>query len=262
MNYYERHIGDFIRDTVGLSMIEDGAYNRLLDQAYQTERPIPKDMVYRLARATTPVERKAVDYVLATFFELTDDGYRQKRVEVEIARYQDKQRKAKASADARWSGKGRNANADANASKPHDASDMRTHSEGNAHQTPDTRHQSKAFTENDDGVDPPLPSSSSQPENLQTRSLAMVILLRDRGVRIVPGAEHARQWALRGVTDAQLLTAAELCEQQRAAKGDPNPVNSGYVNAVLDSTIAKAAGTVLDPKRLAEIADEVTWGTE
>ncbi|WP_412016179.1 DUF1376 domain-containing protein, partial [Burkholderia pseudomallei] len=50
MNFWNRHIGDLIRDTVSLSMLEDGAYNRLLDQYYQTERPLPLDkkLIYRL----------------------------------------------------------------------------------------------------------------------------------------------------------------------------------------------------------------------
>lgn len=131
MNYYEKHIGDYIRDTVSLSMIEDGAYNRLMDQYYQTERPLPldKSMLYRLARACAGAEKKAVDFVIRYFFQETPDGYVQKRIASEIARYQDKQRKAKASANARWNG------------KKTDADAMRTHSEGNAHHTPDTNHQ-------------------------------------------------------------------------------------------------------------------------
>jgi uncharacterized protein YdaU (DUF1376 family) len=139
MNYYEKHIGDYISDTVSLTMLEDGAYNRLMDQCYQTERPLPLDrkMVYRLARATSTAERKAVDFVVAHFFIETAAGYVQKRIQQEIERYQEKQRKAQASANARWNRPERNANA----SETHDASDMRTHSEGNAHQTPDTKHQ-------------------------------------------------------------------------------------------------------------------------
>lgn len=93
MNYYERHIGDYIRDTVSLTMLEDGAYNRLMDQCYQTERPLPMDrkMVYRLARATSAPERKAVDFVIANFFELIEGvGYEQKRIRAEIERYQEK----------------------------------------------------------------------------------------------------------------------------------------------------------------------------
>lgn len=144
MNYYERHIGDYIRDTVSLTMLEDGAYNRLLDQYYQTERPLSLDrkMVYRLARATSAAERKAVDFVLETFFQRTDEGYTQKRVQAEIDRFSEKQRKAKASAEARWS----KSKGNANASESHDASDMRTHSEGNAHQTPDTIDKTSPHT--------------------------------------------------------------------------------------------------------------------
>lgn len=93
MNYYERHIGDFIKDTLGLTMLEDGAYNRLLDQIYQTERPLPCDKkeVYRLARANSAPERKAVDYVLNKFFELADDGYMQKRAQAALEEYWDRE---------------------------------------------------------------------------------------------------------------------------------------------------------------------------
>lgn len=91
MNYWERHIGDYIRDTVSLSMLEDGAYTRLLDQYYQSESPLPADKkeVYRLARATTPAERKAVDYVLQRYFELDADGFRQKRCDEVIEAFWD-----------------------------------------------------------------------------------------------------------------------------------------------------------------------------
>lgn len=89
MNYYERHIGDYIRDTVSLTMLEDGAYNRLLDQYYQSERPLPADKkeIYRLARANSAAERKAVDYVLQRYFEATDEGYRQKRCDEVIEEF-------------------------------------------------------------------------------------------------------------------------------------------------------------------------------
>lgn len=140
MNYYEKHVGDWIKDTVSLDMTEDGAYNRLVDQCYQSEKPLPADIkeVYRLARANKPAERKAVDYVLAKFFDKGANGYTQKRVQAEIARYSDKQAKARASADARWNKVKSHSEGNANASDSHDADGMRTHSEGNALQTPDT----------------------------------------------------------------------------------------------------------------------------
>lgn len=139
MNYFEKHIGDWIRDTVSLTMLEDGAYNRLIDQYYQTERPLPidKKLVYRLARANSTAERKAVDFVIENFFDRTDTGYVQKRAEAELERYSEKRAKAQASANARWN----KSEGNANASQTHHASDMRTHSCGNAHQTPDTSNQ-------------------------------------------------------------------------------------------------------------------------
>lgn len=130
MNYYERHIGDYLKDTAHLSMIEHGAYSRLLDVYYTREGPIEDGEAIRLVSARTPAERAAVRAVLLEFFE--PDGepplWRHKRCDAEIARYQDKRGKAKASADARWSQSERNANAS--------ASSMRTHSERNANGMP------------------------------------------------------------------------------------------------------------------------------
>lgn len=126
MNYYEHHLGDYMRDTAHLSMVEDCAYRRLLDAYYIREKPLPADLneCCKLARAATKIERNAVAYVLREFFKPDDDGQHQRRADTEIARFQDKQRKAKASADARWSHTERNANASPNA--------MRTQCERNA----------------------------------------------------------------------------------------------------------------------------------
>lgn len=84
MNYYERHLGDYARDTAHLSMVEHGAYTLLLDRYYATERGIPSDQVHRLARARTDDERMAVDVVLGEFFQLVDGLWVHGRVEVEI----------------------------------------------------------------------------------------------------------------------------------------------------------------------------------
>ncbi len=143
MNYYEHHLGDYLRDTAHLSMVEDGAYRRLLDAYYIKELPLPKAVrdVYRLVRAGTKVEKDAVSIVLSEFFSEGTDGWRHKRCDTEIARYQDKQAKAKRSAEARWGASKPHSDGNANASPNADANGMRTHSDGNALQTPDTRHQ-------------------------------------------------------------------------------------------------------------------------
>lgn len=141
MNYYERHIGDYLKDTSHLSLMEHGIYTRLLDVYYTREGAIPDDQVARLIGARSKDEREALQAVLNEFFQRTADGWVQTRCEREIERFKDKQDKARRSADARWSAhrpqSERNANASANA--------MRTHSEGNAPrarpQSPDTSLQ-------------------------------------------------------------------------------------------------------------------------
>ena len=138
MNYYEHHIGDYLKKTVHLTVVEEGVYRRLLDRYYISEEPLPLDVreCCKLARANSKAERDAVASVLKEFFTRQDDGHHQSRADEEIARYKDKQAKAKRSAEARW-GAGNsecegttdgNANASANAMRTH----MRTQCEGNA----------------------------------------------------------------------------------------------------------------------------------
>ena len=43
MNYYKRHIGDYLKDTAHLSLLEHGVYARLLDVYYTRETAIPDD---------------------------------------------------------------------------------------------------------------------------------------------------------------------------------------------------------------------------
>lgn len=92
MNFYKRYIGDYLRDTLRLSMIQDGAYGRLIDVYYAEEKPLPlqKDELYQIARATNKAERDAVDAVMSRFFKESPDGYRHKRIDEEIGKAQAK----------------------------------------------------------------------------------------------------------------------------------------------------------------------------
>lgn len=143
MNYFPFHVGDYAAATAHLSWDEDMAYTRLLRAYYLTEQPIPLDKAYRLARATTPAQRKAVDSVLAEFFVKSDTGYQQTRCNTEIARFQGKAEAAKRSANARWKTPPNNSERNANASQEMGANAMRTHSDGNANhnQEPITNNQ-------------------------------------------------------------------------------------------------------------------------
>jgi len=84
VNYYERHLGDYAKDTGHLSILEHGVYTLLLDRYYSTEAGIPETQAFRLSRARTPEEREAVEVVLAEFFELIDGVWINRRAEEEI----------------------------------------------------------------------------------------------------------------------------------------------------------------------------------
>jgi len=86
VNYYERHLGDYAKDTGHLSLLEHGVYTLLLDRYYATEQGIPADQAHRLARARTADERAAVDAVLADFFVLVDGVWINHRVGEELAK--------------------------------------------------------------------------------------------------------------------------------------------------------------------------------
>ena len=92
MNYYKRNMGDYARDTGHLSLAEDGAYNRMLDFYYASEKPLPKERaeIYRRVRARSKADQAAVDTCLRDFFEQRDDGWHHKRCDEEIAVMQHK----------------------------------------------------------------------------------------------------------------------------------------------------------------------------
>lgn len=83
MNYFELHIGDYQRKTAHLTLAEHGAYSLMLQTFYATERPLPADrkVLYRLLRADTLPERKAVDSVAAQFWQESKAGLSNRRAQ-------------------------------------------------------------------------------------------------------------------------------------------------------------------------------------
>jgi uncharacterized protein YdaU (DUF1376 family) len=69
MNYYERYMGDYQRDTAHLSLAEHGAYTMLLDTYYSTETPFPEsiEILCRICRAFGATEQKAVKRIAEQF---------------------------------------------------------------------------------------------------------------------------------------------------------------------------------------------------
>ena len=135
MHYYQFNIGDYKSHTEHLSELEDLAYRRMLDWYYLHETPLPKDVeqIARLIRMRSHTDCIAV--VLQEYFQETQEGWKNHRADLEIAKAGEKSTKASESAKARWG-------------KRKDANVMRTHSESNAtqdtiHITQDTEHNTQ-----------------------------------------------------------------------------------------------------------------------
>lgn len=72
MNFYKHFLGDYSRATGHLSLIEHGAYRLMLDHFYGAGRPLPgnKKALYRLLRAETEAEKRAIDAVALQYWRI------------------------------------------------------------------------------------------------------------------------------------------------------------------------------------------------
>ena len=102
-HWYPRYSGDYRAKTAGLSLIQHGAYTLLLDEYYNTEKPLPANasVLHRICSALAQDEKDAIDFILVNFFTKTDDGYKNKRVEEELAKRVDISDKRKKAANLR-----------------------------------------------------------------------------------------------------------------------------------------------------------------
>ncbi len=86
MNRYDFYPGDYLKDTLGLTMMQDGAYRRLMDHYYATEQPIPDSEKFRITRAFTEDEKRETDWVLFRFFRSEGSVWRHRQIEDHIER--------------------------------------------------------------------------------------------------------------------------------------------------------------------------------
>jgi len=105
--YYRFFPGDYLRDTQGLTLTENGAYRMLLD-SYYSQGHLVDDIqeLYIICRAYQEFEKRAVDKVAAKYFSKNGNGYLfNKKAEKELkarAEYHAEQaRKSKLGVEAR-----------------------------------------------------------------------------------------------------------------------------------------------------------------
>lgn len=77
---------DYERDTWDLSLIEHGAYLKLMVHYYETTEPIPDDAgkLQKICRAHSEEELQAISRIISRFFVKKDDGYHHRRCDSEI----------------------------------------------------------------------------------------------------------------------------------------------------------------------------------
>lgn len=206
MNYYERHLGDYARDTAHLTMIEHGAYGLLLDRCYATEQGIPDGQAHRLARARTREEKAAVDAVLSEFFTLVDGLWVNRRVIEEIEKTH--RRIGAAKENGKRGGRPKKERGGSENETQQKPSGLFVGSENEtqqkAHQTPNTIHQSPDPIIKDD-------TKGSPP----TRAGAVCVALRAEGMSSV-NPQHPDLLALlaNGAEIQEFVDAARLAKER------------------------------------------------
>lgn len=89
--WYAWYPGDYASKTAQLTMVEDGAYRRLLDHYYQMNGTMVANatILLRVCRAFATDEVAAVHAALATFFVERDGHYIHERADIELAKRQE-----------------------------------------------------------------------------------------------------------------------------------------------------------------------------
>lgn len=91
MNYFELYPGDYLRDTMRLSLLDHGAYLRLMVAYYSEEQPLPAlhADLYTITSAVSSADKAAVRKVADRYFPVGEDGLRHNnRADEEIVKAQ------------------------------------------------------------------------------------------------------------------------------------------------------------------------------
>lgn len=282
MNYYPHHIGDYITATAHLTMLEDGAYRRLLDLYYSTEQALPRERkaLYRLARARTKEEQEAVDIVIEEFFSDTDDGWFHSRCDEEIEKAQVLAERARA--NGKKGGRPSKAKPSDNPeAKPEGENDNPAETQrvisGLAKQNPE---QTQTEPSDNPEAKPPIPipiplikdkaaaanisntvapvdkspppsgiSSFDAEGKIQFARITRIAQLirewekeRGKASKVTSGDPRLSVWSAKGVTDEQLREAYDLAAADRDHKQDITPINAGFLDTFVAKVLNPPAG--------------------
>lgn len=222
-------------------MLEDGAYNRLLDQYYINEQPLPLDnaMIYRMSRAKSKQEKAAVNFVLSAFFEKRADGYHQKRADEEILAYQERAKTARENGakGGRKANPERTQRVPVGIAKPNPEETERETSRKPVTSNQEPNTAPRLVTGGEEKPETPAPLE------IETHKItphgAMAVELTKRGVAITSMNPDLLDWIAKGVTIPQACEAVALARQK---KPEPERISAGYLNTIIH-------GEIINPKQ-------------
>jgi len=253
MNFYKRHIGDYIKKAGHLTLLEHGIYARLMDVYYTREAGIPEDKAARLIGARSKDELQALTNVLDEFFTLVDGTWTQNRCEEEISNASEKAEKNRT--NGAKGGRPRKVATEQQPNGNPNGFDSGNHVgfENNLSQTPDSRLQTKDLSgggspqpksgEDEDRL-PARPTTASASIQPGQRAIAIATLLTGAGVRKVTAFHPAVAvtWAQdERVTDELLLAAVARAKESLGDEPFQVPYLSPIVVELLNPPAPKPA---------------------
>jgi uncharacterized protein YdaU (DUF1376 family) len=229
MNHYPHHLGDYAKDTMGLTMLEHGAYRLLIDAYYATEEAPAQEDVYTIAKAGTPQERKAVDKVLRKF-DLMDGRYYHKRIEEELKAYRARSKQATENIRKRYERPTEPLPAVGSQSVPDSVLLASNQEPINPKPTTTVVAETTA--------PPRPPAGGGEPEELQTpepdsraHELASVCAM-NRVSGAAFNGPYVAQWLRDGVTAAQIREA--ITQARATGKPDPETIPIKYLLPIVE----------------------------
>lgn len=262
--WYSWYPGDYAAKTAHLTMVEDGAYRRLLDHYYQMGGKMVANatILLRVCRAFKSQEQAALKKILAEFFIERGGLYYHERADAELEkRAQLRQKRAEAGSIG---GKKKVANATSLLQSCYTQSHIRTRTEVNTDTTlsshPDTQ---KPILTSGVCVNERKPPKLTIPKTITSKI--------ERGTRWTSGQAVPPEWVeaaaerrrARGLSTADLATEAEMFANYWAARPGAGGIKldwkATWINWALKShgvfTNGKGRnGTVIDDHPLGNFA--------
>lgn len=252
-----------------MTLLEHGAYRRLIDVYYIHEAPLPgeKKQLYRLVGARTKEEKEAVDSILNEFFEEDADGWHQNRCDHEISLCNKNRTNGK-----RGGRPSKSSNPEDNPTGNPEETQTKTQKKPKANPsgkppiTPSPHHPITGVSHSEntptttEKPHPEKPQKSSSSESAKAgkgeKPLTWLVFEweQDRGKSaksFVGGSEQTKAWQAAGVTESQLRQAYDLAVAQREADKDPAPINVKF----LDLFVAK----VMNPRESGSAVTVKAW---